>query len=171
MKNNCFFGFWGLFIIGFMCAGCTSVAGNVESAVSFPTPIPVNDLLIGSFTYNINDTYIVRPDGSCILEPTILNDKRSHEAYYEEAVLDSEGNQRIDSNGKPMTRIVMKNDYHIASYNELYAWAIRRAAENTGITHIIAIKSFLTTTTTNVAGMTVSRQDITLTIYGEPLAK
>ena len=60
-----------------------------------------------------------------------------------------------------------ENEYHVASYDELYLWAIRCAAEKAKITNIIALKSFITTTTTNVAGLMTTRQDVTLTVFGE----
>ncbi len=167
MKNKCIYGFWGILFISFVyLGGCTSVSGNVESSVSFSKPILVDDLIVGSFTYNINDIYIVRPDNSLILEAGIL-DKKGHEAYYEQEVIGSNGKPRLKEDGTPLTRTVMKNDYHIASYDELYSWAIRSAAENAKITHIIAIKSFLTTTTKNVAGLATAQQNVTLTVYGE----
>jgi hypothetical protein len=171
MKMRCVVGFWGLFFVGFMCVGCSSVSGNVESAVSFSPPIPVNNLIVGSFTYDINDSYIVRPDGSLILEPTSSTEKKTHEAYSEVEAVDSRGRTIVNQNGTPVTNSVMKNDYHIASYDELYTWAIRCAAESAGITHIIGIKSFLTTTTTGAGGVSVARQYVTLTVYGQPFVE
>ncbi|MDR0494069.1 MAG: hypothetical protein LBG95_00355 [Treponema sp.] len=169
MKGKWFGGIGVLLVFGFICGGCTSVSGNVESALAFSRPIPIDGLIIGSFSYNINDSYIVCPDGSLIIEPA-YTERSKHEAYYQEAVLDNNGNQRLDSNGKPMIRTTLKNEYHLASYDELYLWAVRRAAEKAGITTVIAVKSFVTTTTKNVAGLAISRQDITLTVYGEASA-
>ncbi len=138
----------GILVIVFVCLGCTSVAGNVESAVSFYKPIPIDNIMIGSFTYNINDSYIVRPDGWLIPEPS-LTERRTHEAYYEV--------EKIDNNGNTVIERLMKDDYHMASYNELYSWALRCAAETAGITQIVAVKSFLTTTTTYTGVANVAR--------------
>jgi hypothetical protein len=166
MKGKLVLVFGVLLVFSFVCEGCTSVSGNVESALSFSCPISINNLIVGSFSYNINDTYIVRPDDSLIPEPS-FSEKKGHEAYYEEQVLLSDGNPKLGSDGKPMTRIVMKDEYHIASYDELYLWAIRCAAKKAEITDIIALKSFITTTTRNVAGVTVAWQNVTVTVYGE----
>lgn len=170
MKSKCVFGFWGIIFVAFICLGCTSVSGNVESAVSFSPSIPIKELIVGSFSYNINDAYIMCPDGSLIPEPA-SSERKTHEAYLEEEVIGSDGKPRLKQDGTRMTRIVMKSDYHIASYDELYSWGIHCAAEKAGITHIIAIKSFLTTTTKSALGVSVNRQDVTLTVFGEPRAK
>jgi len=157
MKGKLVLVFGVLFVLGFLC-GCTSVSGNVESAIAFSRPIPINNLIVGSFSYDINDTYIVRPDGSLVSAPS-PTEKKGHEAYYEKKV--------TDNTGKSFIKIEMKSDYHIASYDELYLWAIRRATEKAGIKNIIGVKSFITTTTKQVAGVVVAWQNVTLTVYGE----
>jgi len=139
MKVRLVFALGVLLVFSVMYGGCTSISGNVESALGFPRPISINKLVVGSFTYNINDTYLVRSDGS------FLNKKDLEETYDAEPV----------------------NEYHAATYDELYLWAIRSAAEKAKITNIIALKSFITTTTTNVAGLTTTRQDVTVTVFGE----
>ena len=139
MKGRLVFAPGVLFVFSLLYGGCTSISGNVESALGFPRPISINKLVVGSFTYNINDTYLVRSDGS------FLNKKNLEETYDTEP----------------------ENEYHVASYDELYLWAIRCAAEKAKITNIIALKSFITTTTTNVAGLMTTRQDVTLTVFGE----
>jgi len=141
----------------FACAGCTSVSGNVESALGFSQPVPIKDLIVGSYTYNINDTYIVRSDGSLVLNTEI--------PYHTEQVFDADGNPFLDQNGQPITQVVME-DYHTASYDELYLWAIRCAADNAKITNIIAIKSFIVTKATNYLIGVSARQDVTVTVYG-----
>ena len=157
----------GILAFGFVCIGCTSVSGNVESAFSFSTPIPVEHLIVGSFTYDINDSYTKLPDGSLVLTSTI--NERNFPDLYEEIeeiffVTDSSGN-RVE---RTRTRTRLKDNIITnSSYDELYSWAIQRAAENGGIAKIIAIKSFITTTTTNVMGMSRARQSVTITVYGE----
>jgi hypothetical protein len=94
-------------------------------------------------------------------------DKETHEAYSKVEMIGADGKPKLDGSNKPMTQLALKNDYHIATYDELYLWAIQRAAEQSGITQIIAIKSFVTTTTTRVGGIASARQDVTLTVYGE----
>ena len=146
--------------------GCTSISRSVESALSFPRAIPINKLIVGSFTYNLKNTYLVRPDGSCIPEPA-SSERSGHEAYYEEPVIGTDENPDPDTSNEPMTRIALKKEYHVASYDEVYLWAVQRAAEKAGITNIIAIKSFITITSKTVFGIVTYRQDMTLTVYGE----
>jgi hypothetical protein len=167
MRRKFAFAFLGMFFVSLICLGCTSVSGNVESSVSFQNPISKDNLIVGSFTYNINDTYIVCPDGSLILEAGAF-DKETHEAYHRVGVIGPDGEPKLTEKGKPVTQVVMKDNYHYASYDELYLWAILRATEKAGITQIIAIKSFLTTTSKYIYGVgSIPRQDVTLTIYGE----
>jgi hypothetical protein len=40
--------------------------------MSFPQPVPVKDLVMGSFTYSSDDDYIVCPDGSLIPDRTFF---------------------------------------------------------------------------------------------------
>jgi len=144
--------------------GCTSVAGNIESALSFSTPIPVNNLIVGSFTYNINDSYVKLPNGKLALASNI-NAVNFPELYEEEVYyVTNQGTGVVQER----TRLrIMKDITTTASYDELYLWAIKNAAESAGITNILAIKSFLTTTSTTVRGITSSRQDVTITVFGE----
>jgi hypothetical protein len=143
-----------LLVFSFVCGGCRSVSGNVESALAFSQPIPINGLLIGSFSYNINDTYLASPDGSIFIAPPITK-RNGHIAY--------EAKQA--TNGA--TYYALKEEYHIASYDELYLWAVRCAADKAGITNIIGIKSFIATTTRSALVANVTRQDVTVTVYGE----
>jgi len=166
MEKKCRVSLLLVVFIGIVCIGCTSVSGNVESAFSFSKPISVNNLIVGSFTYNINDTYVKLPNGNLVLSSFIKAE--SYPELYEEEVY-YVTNQSTGIR-EERTRLRLIKDIIVnASYDELYSWAIRCAAESAGITHIIAIKSFLTTTTTNALGASVSRQDVTITVYGEVL--
>jgi hypothetical protein len=160
MKEKYVFVLSGLLFISFVCIGCTTISGNVESALSFPTPIPIDDLIVGSFTYNINDSYVVLPDG--LLAPAFTINEKNYPELYDVVV--NEG--MVGAMDKPVASIKLKNELIIASYDALYSWAIMRAAENAGITNIIAIKSFLATTTKNTFVASISRQDVTITVYG-----
>ena len=139
MKGRLVFSLGVLLVFSVMYGGCKTISGQVEAALGFPRPISINKLIVGSFTYNINDTYLARPDGSC------FNKKDLDES----------------SDAEP------ENEYHVASYDELYLWAVRSAAEKAKITNIIAIKSFITTTMTYFIGFASGRQDVTVTVYGE----
>jgi len=139
MKGRLVFALGVLLVFSVMYGGCKTISGNVEAALGFPRPISINKLIVGSFTYNINDTYLVLSDGS------LINKKDLEESYDAEP----------------------ENEYHVASYDELYLWAIRCAAEKAKITNIIAIKTFITSTVTNALVFVTGRQDVTVTVYGE----
>jgi hypothetical protein len=159
MKKN-ILGLLGVISIGFVYIACTSVV-SVESSFAFPTPVPVNNLIIGSFTYNINDSYAKLPNGTLVLLSTI-NEKSNPEIYDEETyMVNSGGGDKIEK-----TRYNLKDNI-IASYNELYSWAIQSIAKSEGITQILAIKSFIKTTTTSAGDFKNAQQEITITVYGE----
>lgn len=157
MRKN-YLMFLGIVLIGLVYAGCSSVGANVESAFSFAAPIPTDKLIVGSFTYNINDTFIIGTNDSIFVEPN-SSAREQHEAYHRV--------EYTDRNGVARSQLRMKDGYKIASYDELYLWAIKNAAKSAGITSIFAIKSFITTSTTSAAGVTVARQDVTITVFGE----
>ncbi|MHC6203527.1 hypothetical protein ACYULU_10080 [Breznakiellaceae bacterium SP9] len=115
-----------------------------------------NDIVMGSFTYSSKDTYIVGPDGAIFLGPSWDSEKKTHEAYHEE------GSERA-------IRYVLNDGYRKATEAEIYAWAQQVAAKNADITQIIAIKSAAIPRIKSFAFGSIQYQDITVTVYGEPL--
>jgi len=150
-----------LFIAGFLITGCTTIGGSSDMVLGFSQPIPVTDLIIGSFTYNTLDKYIVRPDGSLIPEPTYLQ-REEHEAYHK--VISSSSSSR----GRANTTYLLKDGYHYASDIEVYAWAHKVAAENGGITRIIAVRTLSVAIAQGFGGINVTSLNITVMVYGDP---
>jgi hypothetical protein len=147
-------------------AGCTTSTYITESAFAFPEEFPVKNLTVGSFTYDTGHDYLVCPDGSLIRDRFLQTE---HEAYHREPVIDSDGKPKMNQDGKPMTKLVLNDGYRAASADEVHSWACRTAAENAGITNIIAIKSFTAAIFKNFGVFGIHSRLITITVYGEVL--
>jgi len=162
MKRKFMLGFGVLLIAGFLFTGCSSVGGSSDMVLGFSQPIPVRDLMIGSFTYNSRDKYIVRSDGSCIPDRTLMQ-QEEHEAYHVETT--------VDGQGKTIKKYVLNEGYRAASDLEVYAWAHRAAAENGGFTRIIAVRTFSVQVAKSFGGVSISSLDITVMVYGDPASR
>jgi hypothetical protein len=165
MKNKWILGFGVLLIAGFISAGCTTISSS-EAAMAFSQPIPVKDLVIGTFTYSTTDDYLVRPDGSLIPDRTI--GQKDHEAYHTET---ETWGYTPEGKAQTRTKTVMTEGYHTASSGEVFAWAHRVAAENAGITDIIAIRTSAITKNKTTMGIIIPSQDITIMVYGKPASQ
>ena len=162
MKDKFVLGFGVLLGVGFLFSGCNTIMGSSEAVLGFPQPISVEDIIIGSFTYNSRDKYIVRPDGSFILDRTLMQ-QDDHEAYHMEAFQNDQG--------KVEQKYVLNDGYRAASDAEVFSWAHRVAAENGRITKIIAVRTLSVTLNKNFGGIGVTSQDITVMVYGDPSSR
>jgi len=150
-----------LLLVGMIATitGCSSIGGSSDMVLGFSQPIPVTDLIMGSFTYNSNDKYVVRPDGYLILDRSSYQ-QEEHEAYNVEVT--------VDKQGKTIKKYLLKDGYHTASDVEVYAWAHRVAAEKAKITKIIAVRTLSVTVIKSFGGISVTSLDTTVMVYGDP---
>jgi len=173
---------------------CTTVSSASETNLVFKEKMPPENMVIGSFTYELalytigkqasywapKETYLIAPDGSVVLDQ-VFRDIES-EAYHIVQSTNSQGQhvrnkvlndgyfeiEFVDMKGARKKYATNVEGYRIATSDEVFLYAHRVAAEEAGITNIIASTAALITKQTSIFGAPLGLPSIYrhITVYG-----
>ena len=186
----------GIMTVALFTTSCTTIGSASETNLVFREQMSPKNMVIGSFTYELalytfggkqasywapKETYLIAPDGSVVLDQILI--ERESEAYHLETYIE-QGQQvsrivlkegyfeieLVDMNGARKKYVTNVEGYRVATSDEVFLYAHQVAADNAGITNIIASTAALTTKQTIFFGVPLGLPSIYrhITVYGVP---